>query len=388
MADSAALSHRIRAGIVAPDRAQCGISDYTRGLNSALLQLPGVEIVRLEAYPEASEAASPMAALAEYPTRKQLFRELGKRASAPPADIVHVQHEFSLLGGAAPHKCQAVALYSGISVPIVLTVHEVLQETGSALKRGALHHANRVNLTNPAIKRWIVHTSDDKARLQGLGVAADRIHIIPVPVPQASHGEATDVEEAARNLGIEGKRVVTIFGFISRKKAHADAVEAMKYLPEDVVLLIAGGQHPQDFTDYVPGVRQRIVELGLQERVLITGFLPDDAVANVMAVSRVAAAPFHVCSGSASVAHLIASGVPVVASDITPFAEIERDTPGALTLFPVGEPRALAEVLTRLLESETVRNTAIEAGYLYARKHSPVAAAAATVEVYRLAMAA
>ena len=370
------------ASIVAPDRRQCGISDYSRGLNAALRHVSGVEIVREVPFPEPSDATGFAASARIFGKRKALFQKMGVEASAKPAQVVHIQHEFSLFDGAAPYKCQAASFYDALTVPVVLTVHELLIENGHALKRIALKNANRVSFLHSGIKQWIVHTSSDRDKLVAIGASAERVHIIPVPVPEAHTLDRSNVQGLTDRYNLAGRRVVTLFGFISRKKAHADAVEAMQHLPEDTVLIIAGGQHPQDNTDYVPSVRRRIEELGLSNRVIITGFLDDKDVDAIMAVSGAALAPFHSCSGSASVAHLLASGVPVVASDIEPFAEICRDTPAALTLFPVGDVVSLAAAVDRLLGNTEARNHAVLAGQAYARAHTPLAAAVKTAEVY------
>jgi glycosyltransferase involved in cell wall biosynthesis len=377
----------VRVSVVAPNRKQCGISDYSRGLNAALQNVSGIEIVREVPFPDAAMAASTFASARAFAARRPLFQAVAREASSPPAQMVHIQHEFSLFDGAAPHKCQAQSTYRALRLPAVLTVHELLNENGSPIRRAVMRHSNRMNFLHPAIKRWIVHTSADRDKLAEIGAPIDRIDIIPVPVPYSHPLDLTEVPALKKRFSLDQKRVLTLFGFISRKKAHADAVAAMKHLPDDVVLVIAGGQHPQDSTDYVPSVRRLIADLGLDARVIVTGFLNEKEVDAVMSMSEAALAPFHSCSGSASVAHLLASGVPVIGSDIEPFAEICTDTPGAITLFPMGNVEALAASIRQILHNPEARRKAAAFGRQYARKHSPEAAAEATLSVYRKALA-
>ena len=82
-------------------------------------------------------------------------------------------------------------------------------------------------------------------------------------------------EEARARLGVEGRRVVTLLGFIYGRKGHKPTVEAIPMLPEDVVVVFAGG--PVAGKDKVIGiVRRRHAELGLGDRLRITGYLAEE----------------------------------------------------------------------------------------------------------------
>src|SRR5579862_1829785 len=120
---------------LAPDRDRCGISDYSRNLYSALSELESIHITK-RLQPPADPVSGIIAGRA---VRAGQFKAIGDELSAPPTQIVHIQHEFSLFGGAAPHKNTAAYLYNSIRLPIVLTVHEIIQETGNILRRTALH---------------------------------------------------------------------------------------------------------------------------------------------------------------------------------------------------------------------------------------------------------
>ena len=85
--------------------------------------------------------------------------------------------------------------------------------------------------------------------MAALGVTSERIEVIPVGVPPAK--PMPDAQTAKRELGLEGRQVVTLFGFLSAKKGHRLAIDALKQLPDSVVLLFAGDRHPDDHTGYV-----------------------------------------------------------------------------------------------------------------------------------------
>ncbi len=306
-----AASDPLRVSMFAPNRAQCGISDYSRNLIKAMSDLSVVELVRCLEPPPSAAAQSHLSALACRSSRAELFRNIGAALTESPAQLVHVQHEYSLLGGVAPHRNQAPALYSTLTVPAVVTVHEIVDEAGSAVRRAAIRHMNRINFMHPAIRAWIVHTDADRVRLTCVGANPDAIHVTPVGVPTVQRN--ADPAKARESLGLAGKRVITVFGFLSSKKGHLDALEAIAKLPEEYLLIFAGGKHPDDGSGYVDRLLSEIERGNMSQRVRITGYLRGDDLDVVMAATDLAIAPYHNSSGSASVAHLLAAGLPVIA---------------------------------------------------------------------------
>lgn len=356
----------MRVVMLAPDRNRCGISDYSRHLIDALRALPEIAGVdRIDPEPSAT---------------------LGKQIQDHGAQIVHIQHQYFFFGGVAPHKNRVRALYNALTVPAVLTVHEIAEERGGLLRRRLTAFANRQNFLHPALRRYIVHTDVDRKRLAEIGVSPERIAVIPVGIPPAEPLPERGAAKAA--LELTGKRVVTLFGFLSRKKGHQVAIEALAALPEAYVLLLAGDRHPDDQTDYVPSLKARIAEMGLQDRVKITGYLPEERLPQMMAATDVAIAPFLETSGSASLAHLLAYGLPVVASNIPPLQQIEAEAPGCLLLTEVGNSTALRDGIVQVCEGETLRTRMREASYLYAELHSYKRMAQATAAVYQQALQA
>jgi glycosyltransferase involved in cell wall biosynthesis len=193
--------------------------------------------------------------------------------------------------------------------------------------------------------------------------------------------------EAKRALGLEGKQIVTLFGFLSAKKGHRVALEALKRLPNDVLLLFAGDRHSDDRTDYVPTLRREMATANLSSRARITGYLPAEQIPLVLAATDVAVAPFVQTSGSASLAHLFAGGRVVVASDIAPHREIAAAEPAPLALFRSGDSDDLAAKVTALLSDPIARAALQSAALAYAERCSYANVAKATLAVYRLALA-
>jgi glycosyltransferase involved in cell wall biosynthesis len=264
---SAGSEAGLRVAMFTPWRAQCGISDYSHLLVAALRGLPEIADVRIVEAPAGVARGGSLAAVRHFAGDARRFRDLGTQMNSESPDAAQVQHQYFFFGGVAPHKSHVRAFLDAVRVPLVLTVHEIAQAPADAslVQRKMIAHANRANFVHPAIRRLIVHTEADRQRLTTFGIPAERIHLLRHGIPPAA--PLPEPGEAKRALGLEGKRVVTLFGFLAVKKGHRVALAALRLLPADVVLLFAGDRHPDDHTDYVPGLRAEIAALGLAERV-------------------------------------------------------------------------------------------------------------------------
>jgi len=376
------LTQTLAVAMLAPTRERCGIGDYSRRLAGALESLPEISGIEVVPTPEGAARAGALDALRNYLSDEQRYHALGERLNS--ADIAHIQHQYFFFGGVAPHKNHFAAVLKAVRVPIVLQVHEIANGGSIGWKRALIEQTNRRNFVHPAIRQIIVHTQADAERLRGIGVAGAQLTVLPLAVPPALPFEDRDAAREA--LGLNGRRVLLMFGFLSVKKGHLLALEALKRLPDDVVLLLAGEQHPDDSSDYVVRLKAVIAAHGLEKRVQITGYLPAEQVPRVMAVADLAIAPFLESSGSASLAHLLAYRLPVLASDIPPHRELLAENPGSLSLFPVGNPTAMAEQIETLLDDVSLRGSLQEGAARFCAHHSFAHVARKTLEIYRRAL--
>jgi glycosyltransferase involved in cell wall biosynthesis len=125
----------------------------------------------------------------------------------------------------------------------------------------------------------------------------------------------------------------------------------LRDLPEQVVLLVAGGRHPQDESDYAERLAERIDALGLGARVVVTGYLPPARMATALAASDVVLAPYRgVVGASGSLLLAVAHGVPVLAWDLPPLRELAERFDG-IELFPSDALAPLRRRVEALLES-------------------------------------
>jgi glycosyltransferase involved in cell wall biosynthesis len=263
-----------------------------------------------------------------------------------------------------------------------MTVHELDSEATGArglpapAERAYKRLFNRLTFGSPRLDALIVHSAPLERDLLALGIPAARIHRMPMPVPCVT--PAVDDSDFRKRWELEDRFVVTIFGFLARRKGYEVALDALARLPERAILLIAGDAHPADPGDPRAWLREAIAARGLAERVRCIGYVPDETVPELMATSDLVLAPFTAMSASASLHLALGYGRPVLASDL----EANRALP-CVALFPSGDAEALAAAVVELQASPARRAELAEAARCYAATHGVDRLAQETVALYQ-----
>ncbi len=189
--------------------------------------------------------------------------------------------------------------------------------------------------------------------LARLGVAAERIHVIPNGVDPGTF--------AAPPLApLDGRVPVALYlGTLADWQGLSALVEAMPRVlaRRPLRLRIVGRGRSRQRKD----VARRIRRLGVEDDVALEPAVPHDEVPALVAAADVAVAPLayderNVVQGCCPLKLLeyMACGRPIVASDLPVVRELVRDERDAL-LVPAGAPEALADALLRLLGDEPLR---------------------------------
>lgn len=343
---------------------RCGIAAYSRGLIAALEPHATVCVSAV------SFKSQPSAAYRGY------------AGVLNAADVAHIQHSYAFFGGMGPRQMGSRALLAAVRRPLAVTVHELdLRATGARRLPPRVELAykrmfNRRSLVLPSVGVWIVHAEPLRTGLIALGAPAERVVRLPMPAPVVV-SPPPDAAAAKRRWGLEGRVVLTMFGFLARRKGYDVALAALARLPESYVLLAAGGTHAADRTEPESWLRAEATRLGVSDRLCITGFLPEEEVPVAMAASDVVLAPFTEMSASASLHLALGYGRPVVASDLPPNREL-----GCVALARVGDEAALAGVIEEVV-TDAARRRELEARAAeYVADHSYEALARGTLALY------
>ncbi|MFV2061889.1 MAG: glycosyltransferase [Chloroflexota bacterium] len=194
--------------------------------------------------------------------------------------------------------------------------------------------------------RIVVHSQIEVERLRGI-IPVDRIRVVPHFVERRTL--PLGPEEARAKLGLADRRIVTLLGFVYGRKGHRYAVEAVPFMPDDAVMIYAGG--PVAGRSFVYDLTMsKAEELKLGDRFRITGYLSDEELETWIAATNLAILPFTDLSASGSMSSWIAAGKPMLVSDLPGFREYARRVPGALNFFGPSEPWPLGSAISSLLE--------------------------------------
>lgn len=267
-------------------------------------------------------------------------------------DILHIQHEFGLFTNDDFKRIADVAKQSGKKV--IVTVHLSPEYAIKPVKLGGVgprslvsyarqkrHHDHMVEQhVTPFTEAdmLIVHNDITAKALEHSGIDKSKIIKLPHPVYEFATPvkKTTTIREKLSHK--DGDIIYCTVGMLHKYKGVFDAVRALKFLPKSYKLAILGGMNP--FSDEVTiynKICDLIDQLGLHDRVYITGFVVDDDELNsYIQECDVAVFPYdgsyygNLSSGSINLA--LANHMPVIAYPTSGFKELADEASGAVVL--------------------------------------------------------
>ncbi|MCA0144841.1 glycosyltransferase [Blastococcus sp. LR1] len=299
-------------------------------------------------------------------------------AAAPP-DVVHAH--FWMSGLAAVEA--SVSLLR--PVPVLQTFHAL----GSVKRRhqgdADPSPAERIDLERGLcrdVSHVVATCSDEVFELRRLGLAGDRVSIVPCGVDTSVF--TPDGPVAPRS----DRHRLLVLGRIVERKGQDDAVRALRAVP-DAELVVVGGP-PADQLDGDPEVsRLRAVaaDAGVADRLVFTGAVARaDVPAWIRSADVVLAVPWYEPFGITPL-EAMACGRPVVATAVGGLQDSVADGVTG-DLVPPRDPARLGEVLAALLADDDRRAAYGAAGVQRARaRYRWSRVVADTESVYRQVLA-
>lgn len=290
---------------------------------------------------------------------RQRIVELGTQLAG--ADVVHLQYNSQLTNGvwgAAWEPLRRLRLLArSVRAPLAVTLHdvctlpplsarEILRDPVQGVRTTRLRAPQYVTLQwlRRRTARLLVCSEYERARA---GARHPRVTVIPHFVERRELPTSTGAAKAA--LGLEGKRVVTLLGYIHQRKGHALLIDALAELPADVVVVFAGGT-PQADDSFLRSLWSRAAERGVSDRLRVTGFVPDEELTPYLAATDLAVCPFRSMSASGSLSTWIAVERPILASDLPQIAEYNTLEPGVIRTFTPITASSLAQTIRAALD--------------------------------------
>jgi glycosyltransferase involved in cell wall biosynthesis len=238
------------------------------------------------------------------------------------ADVVHTHLVHADLYGGLAAKLRGTTLVS--------TKHnDDPFRTGAFrfVERGLARLADRVVTISDSLRRFTI---------ERVGVPAEKVETIHYGLDEPPHAWGTNPPDAVP----ETARVVLSTSRLTRQKGIDVAIEALSFLPDDVVLVVLGEGPERALLEEL--AREHAVDA----RVILPGRVPD--VTAWLRRASVYVQPARWEGFGLAVLEAMVCGLPVVATNVSSLPELVVDGETGL-LVPPDEPAALARAIERAL---------------------------------------
>jgi len=243
----------------------------------------------------------------------------------------------------------ARTLKHGRQIPLIATIHatEAGRNRGIHNPMQSYIHSLEWLLTYDAWRVICCSNAMASEVFDSLQVPLDKVRVVPNGVDPARLRCADTSQQLAAfrsRWANPDERIVFFVGRLVREKGVEALVAAMPEViaahPEAKFVIAGGG--------YADHLRQRAASLGLAQKVVFTGFLPEADLPRLYAVADVAVFPSLYEPFGIVALEAMAAGVPVVTSDIGGFREVVRHGETGLHTW-ANNPHSLAWGINQVL---------------------------------------
>jgi glycosyltransferase involved in cell wall biosynthesis len=366
---------------------RCGIATFTHDLCEAVA----------EAAPQAQCFAGALNDRPEgykYPARVRFeiletdldsYRRAADFLNFNNTEVLCLQHEFGIYGG--PAGSHVLALLKEVRMPVVTTLHTVLQQPDPA-QRQVMEELVRRS------ERLVVMARKGAEILQeSYGVPTGKVDVIPHGIPEIPFADP-DIYKA--RFGVDGCSVLLTFGLLGPGKGIEHAIGALPEIVRrhpDTVYLVLGATHPhlvaREGESYRLRLERLAENLGVREHVVFYNrFVSDEELSEFIGAADIYLTPYpneaQITSGT--LAYVFGAGNAVVSTPYWHARELLADGRGILV--PFRDPQAIAEGVCAFLDDpERLARTRREA-YQFGRETIWPAVARRYLESFRQARAA
>ncbi len=363
---------------------RCGIATFTHDLCEAVA----------EAVPEARCFAGAVNDRVEgytYPPRVRFeilesdldsYRRAADFLNFNNTEVLCVQHEFGIYGG--PAGSHVLALLKEVRMPVVTTLHTVLQQPDPAQRKVMEDLVRRS-------ERLVVMARKGAEILQETyGVPAAKVDVIPHGIPDTPFADP-DLHKA--RFGVEGCRVLLTFGLLGPGKGIEHAIGALPEIVRrhpDTVYLVLGATHPhlvaREGESYRLNLERLAENLGVREHVVFYNrFVSAEELAEFIGATDIYLTPYlneaQITSGT--LAHVFGAGNAVVSTPYWHARELLADGRGILV--PFRDPQAIAVGVCAYLDDPALLARTRQEAYQLGRETIWPAVARRYLESFRQA---
>ncbi|OIR14868.1 GDP-mannose-dependent alpha-(1-2)-phosphatidylinositol mannosyltransferase [mine drainage metagenome] len=280
-------------------------------------------------------------------------------------DVLCVEHEFGIFGG--PAGSHVLALLRELRMPIVTTLHTVLNEP-NAEQRRVMRELTRLST------RLVVMTGRGHDFLRNIyGVPEAKIDVIPHGIPDMPFADPNYFKD---EFAVAGKQVLLTFGLLSPNKGIEYALRALPEIIRQfpgVVYIVLGQTHPNLLRNegeaYRLSLERLAKELGVQKHVVFFNrFVELEELMRFIGAADIYLTPYltetQITSGT--LAYAFGAGNAVISTPYWHAAELLAQDRGRLV--PFRDSAAIAEATIALLRDEPARHALRRNAYKLGRE--------------------
>lgn len=349
---------------------RCGIATFTSDLLAAVKAAdPSVRCMQAAIdEPNAARAYGPDVRWRIRQEDWRTYRDAALAINASNADIVNVQHEFGLYGlwHDGTYDDHLKIFLEHLEKPAVTTLHTVPPSPEPWMRDAVRVASERSDV--------LVVMAQTAARL-----LADVYGVTKQPAV-IEHGmpaiEPRGRRNMKRQLGMEGRQIVSTFGLVDPRKGLEYVIEAMPAIVAanpSALYLIVGQTHPELLKRDGEKYRNSLVEVaeraGVTDHVkFVNEYLTQRQIVEYLLATDVYVTPYldpnQITSGT--LAYALGAGKAIVSTPYLHAREVLADGRGILV--PARDAEAIARSVNRILADPEVKRGLERRAYEYGKE--------------------
>jgi glycosyltransferase involved in cell wall biosynthesis len=218
------------------------------------------------------------------------YRKAADVLNESAVDVVSLQHEFGLFGGADGNYI--IDFLTQLQKPVVTTLHTVLENPTPGQKKTFIE----VAVFSQALV--VMNEIAISIMTEKYDIPRDKIHLIPHGVPDSFY---IDPSFYKHQLQLSGRFVILTFGFLSPNKGIEVMLQALPkviHKHPEALYIVLGITHPGVKKQYGEEYRESLMDLakreGIDGNVLFVDEFVDDVTLNrYLGAADLVVCPYH-----------------------------------------------------------------------------------------------
>jgi len=365
---------------------QCGIATFTHNLCTAVQEAcPDAQCIVGAVNDHQHNYVYPPEVRFEFHERDlDSYRRAADFLNINNIDVLCLQHEFGIYGGAA--GSHILALLRDAKMPVITTLHTVLQQPDDAQRQVMLELIERS-------QRLVVMAQKGVDILREVYQTPDQqIELIPHGIPDIPF---IDPNFHKDQFGVLGRTVLLTFGLLSPAKGIEYVIDALPRIREThpkIIYVVLGATHPnllaREGENYRLQLERRAEALGIKEHVIFYNrYVNNQELNEFISAADIYLTPYlneeQITSGT--LAYCFGAGKAVVSTPYWHAQELLAEGHG--TLVPFRDSEAISAAVLELLDDDVKLQSMRKRAYLLGREMIWPTVAERYVETFKQARA-